>query len=194
MKIARMFTIAVLMAALFPAAGALAASQQMTSSAPRIGLGLNLDRIDVRAEVRPELAVGGFLKFDMISSSEDALEGSLLGVGVYALVRTNMAKPAMLHFMGGLSILTASDRGSLLLPWDQMLATEGYKGFTDVALFAGIGSEYFLPGTDQFSIEGDLGLALHFTSYKTDDDSDSATRISLEDLTGAVVMLRYYFR
>jgi len=187
MKNVRVLFALALVAALVPASGALAA--RSSSGSTRIGLGLNLDRADFRMELSPENAIGGFLKFGVISG--DA-EGNLIGIGGYYLQRLKPAKPVDFHFLAGLAINTGSDSGIALMP-DMLSMGMGADSVTDFMLFGGVGSEYFLPGTDQFSIEANVGLAIHFASAKAGDWDGSATMISIEDLTGAVVMLRYYF-
>jgi hypothetical protein len=185
MKFTRFLLALALVAVLVPASGALAAKPFET----RVGLGLNLDRADFRMELSPENAIGGFLKFGVISG--DA-KGNLIGIGGYYLQRIKPPKPVDFHFLAGLAINTGSDDGIVFMP--SILAMgAGAESVTDFMLFGGVGSEYFLPGTTQFSIEANVGLAIHFASAKVGDADGSATMISIEDLTGAVVMLRYYF-
>ena len=185
MKNARVFLAVAILAALIPASGVMA----RLSGSTRVGLGLNLDRADFRMELSPMNAIGGFLKFGVISG--DA-EGNLIGIGGYYLQRIRPAKPVDFHFLGGLAINNGSDAGIAMLPSVLSMGV-GADSVTDIMLFAGVGSEYFMPGSDQFSVEANVGLAIHFASAKVGDADGSATMISIEDLTGAVVMLRYYF-
>jgi hypothetical protein len=84
-----------------------------------------------------------------------------------------------LHLLGGFSY-TSGDMGA---------ASE-----SDFALFGGLGCEYYLPGTERLSLEGQIGVGLHFLSGKVDGGgSGSGMELTLGDLTGGTLMLRYYF-
>lgn len=146
----------------------------------RYGLGINLNRADVRFEMDDNYALDAFLGFDFLGGNDryftDLTEFTIGGYYLQWLTKRN---PVGLHLLGGCAY-TTDDMGA---------ASE-----SDFALFGGLGCEYYLPGTERLSLEGQIGVGLHFLSGKVDGaGSGSGMELSLGDLTGGTLMLRYYF-
>ncbi len=161
------------------AADCAAQAKRSKSGKGRIGLGVNLNRADVRYDLDSMSAIDGFLEFQFGSGSETfGLDETNFGIGAYYLRRMNVSKPVGTHLLAGFEFET-HDVG-------------GGSG-SDFTLFGGFGVEYFLPGTNQFSGEANIGLGLHFLSEKVRGAKGTGTQLGIEDLTGGVVMLRYYF-
>lgn len=144
----------------------------------RIGVGVNLGRVDARYAIDSLNAVDVFVDLD-VGSGDALFEGTMFGTGGYYLRRLVEADPVGAHVLAGLSI-----------GYDDVGGTES----TDFAVFGGFGAEYFFPGTDKFSIEASIGLGAHFLSSDTSGVSNAGVRVRIDDLTSGLLMLRYYFR
>lgn len=163
------------------ASGAMAAPAAKSKSADlRYGVGLSLDRADLRVELDKLNAFGGYITF---GSANDG-DSTIFGLGGYYLKRFAEPKPVALHMMGGASISSADNWGAAL-PGAGMLMGGKVTIFT---LFGAIGAEYFLPGTNQLSIEANVGLGIDI--YGGDADGIG---FSIRNIEGGLVMIRYYF-
>jgi len=177
--------IGVLVAAVALAGTALAAPE---GNASRLGLGVNLNRLDVRYELDALSAVGGYFGVD--TANKDL--GTVVEFGGYYLKRLKAAEPASLHLLGGLSYGTDNTGGEGTLSSIIGAVWGGGRGVAGDAVkrltfFAGAGAEYFLPGTRSLSVEGDVGLIVQIIS-----DGETATRVAVGNLAGGLFMLRYY--
>lgn len=187
--------------ALFIVALALASSQAMAKEG-RIGLGLNLGRADLRYDLDAKSAVDGFLGFDSLGG--DA-KGTGFQIGAAYIKRIRPAEPVGLNFTGGLAF-ESTDGGVSMGSLSVGAKTSSFD------LFGGIGAEYFLPGTKQLSIEASVGLMIRFISQEVLTTATTAgpppffiptttvvkataksTEIGIADLTGGMIILRYYF-
>lgn len=156
------------------------------------GLGLNLGRADFRFMLDSMSAVDGFVGL----SSVDAGGGSKstdTSIGGYYLKRFFAPDPVDFHFLAGLSF----GSGSTTISYP-ILGNVSVKN-SIFSIFAGVGSEYFLPGTKQFSLEAEVGLQFDSTSTDVPNpisggtSSVSGSGFGFKDLTGGLFMLRYYF-
>jgi len=139
------------------------------AAAKGMGLGLGINRADARITLDDKSAVDGYVGFNNMGNSNYSQTDFTIG-GYYMMKMVN-AKPADLHWLGGAEIaLTTGD---------------GPKT-TQISLFGGIGSEYFLPGTENMSIEVNAGLK--FTNMSGDLEGHM---FGLDSLNG--VTFRYYF-
>ena len=160
--------------------GACAAEKAAKKQGTRYGLGMNLNRADVRFEMDKNYALDAFLGFDFLGGNDKYFSDmTQFTIGGYYLQWLTKRNPVGLHLLGGFSY-TSGDMG---------VASE-----SDFALFGGLGCEYYLPGTERLSLEGQIGVGLHFLSGKVDGGgSGSGMELTLGDLTGGTLMLRYYF-
>lgn len=134
-----------------------------------MGLGLGIDRVDARISLDDKSAFDCYLGFNNMGDSDYSMTD--FTIGGYYLMKIVNAKPADLHWLGGAEIaLTTGD---------------GPKA-TQISLFGGIGSEYFLPGTEKLSIEVNAGLK--FTNSSGDLEGHM---FGFDSLNG--VTFRYYF-
>ena len=159
------------------------------ADAGRLGLGVNLGRADIRKELDPMSAIDGFIGLDTQSASGASQTG--LKIGGYYLKRLTAPEPVGFHFLGGLSY--SIDNQSVTFA-----GVTASNKLSTLSLFGGVGAEYFLPGTKQLSIEGDVGLSIDIISSETPNGTggtttSSSTGIGIKDLTGGLFILRYYF-
>ncbi len=160
------------------AAPAMAAKDNITISG--MGIGIGVDAADFRVELSPRDAVGATMQFTTLSG--DA-EGTKFGIGFNYLHRLAEAKPVAMHFIGGLMI-NSYDK----LPFD-FFGTPVMGGkFTAITIYAGLGAEYFLPGSDRFSIEGNTGIGIVSVS-----GDGKGTLFGIAPVPSSLVMFRYYF-
>jgi hypothetical protein len=172
--------------ALIVSAVLLAGSMAMAASGggvvlSRVGVGLGLDTVDVRAELGSRDAVG--VAFGLTSFSGD-LEGSRFGFGINYLHRLSDPKPVAAHFIGGFMV-NSYDKYPMTL--------EGYTfpagaKLSKITLFAGLGAEYFLPGTTQISIEANTG----FEIVNVSGDGEGSL-FGIAPVPTGGLMIRYYF-
>jgi hypothetical protein len=164
-----------------------------------LGLGTNLGVVPVaggggvaairaRAEVTPQI-VGNF-DLGFRSESGDFNDVSGVGVSVSGEYRvfTNEAKDLNFHVLGGLSVAHVS----ATIATSATTSTD--VSANDIALFAGMGAEYFFGGTNQFSMQVDVGPTIHLLSLSPDVGKDkSGTVISLADNLSSGILFTYYF-
>ncbi len=145
---------------------------------PRMGLAMNLNRADLRFGLGGGGAIDAFVGFSSISGDKPYFDDTTLAIGGYYVQSIKAADPVDFHFLAGLGY-----------------GSDNSGGITnsDIAIQGGVGVEYFLPGTKSLSIEGDVGLGIHILGAKASGGSVSGTKIALEDLTGGVIYVRYYF-
>ena len=147
----------------------------------RFGIAVNLARADMRYELDPVNAVGIHLGIEMFGGGFKSHE---FAFGGYFLRRIIEPSPLGMHYLGGMAV-EASDDGLL-------------EEYTEITVFAGMGVEYFLPGTSQLSVEASVGVALMSRDRKIKEEIGGTGEIkrgaglAIRDLTGGVVMLRYY--
>jgi len=193
MKRRRMMVMGVVMGLLVsPLVSVPSHAARAAESGNKWGLGLNLGRADFRFMLDSMSAVDGFVGL----SSVDAGGGSKTtdtSIGGYYLKRFFAPDPVDFHFLAGLSFGSGSV-GVSVPPFGTL--TEKNSVFS---IFAGVGSEYFLPGTKQFSLEAEVGLQFDSTSTDVPNpitggtSSVSGSGFGFRDLTGGLFMLRYYF-
>lgn len=148
----------------------------------RLGVAVNLDRADLRYELDPVNAVGIHLGLELFGGGFKSHDFSF---GGYFLRRITEPDPLGLHYLGGMAV-EAMDDGLL-------------EEYTEITVFAGMGVEYFLPGTRQLSIEASVGVGLMSRDRKIKEtiggtgEIKRGAGIAIRDLTGGIVMIRYYF-
>jgi len=172
----RMLLLAALVAAV--AAPAMAAKGNIEISG--MGIGIGVDAADFRVELSPRDAVGVTMQFATLSGDMD---GSQFGIGFNYLHRLAEPKPVAMHFIGGLMI-NSYDK----LPFDFFGTPAVGAKFTMIKLYGGIGAEYFFPGTDRFSIEGNTGIGIVSVS-----GDGKGTLFGIAPVPSSLVMFRYYF-
>ncbi len=145
-----------------------------------VGIGLGINKADVRLAFDPTNALGVTLAFQTLSGD---MEGSQFGFGAYYLMRMNPPKPMSIHFIGGIDIRSIDQMMTSFSGVD-LYAAGKYTTFT---LYGGLGAECFLAGTDAFSVEGNVGFAIVNLSGDA-----KATLIGIIDPM-ETIMLRAYF-
>jgi len=171
----------------------LAFAVSASASAVKIGVGLGLNRADARVFLGDKMAVNGMLSFDVKNTvyGQDAdvtsYEGSL-GAGAYFLYRMVQPKPVSLHCLAGFSInpettIYSKDAKKKYHPNGDIVKNESVRVFS---IFAGGGSEYFLPGAENFSVEVNVGIGADFSSGNYE-----FVHFGFNAITGPT--FRYYF-
>jgi len=158
-------------------AGAAGKGSQM-----RMGLGLGINRADMRFVLSDTTAADAYLGLNTMSGDADTTDFSL---GGYFLSKIINARPADLHWLAGGSIGSSK----MTAPSTTVLGVKvggGSATATTISLFGGIGSEYFLPGTENLSIEANIGAQLDILTGDA-----SGTGIGLSSMNG--LTFRYYF-
>ena len=134
-----------------------------------MGLGLGIKRVDARITLDDKSAADGYLCFNNMGNSDFSTTD--LTIGGYYMMKIVNVKPADLHWLGGAEVAITTGDGPKT---------------TKISLFGGIGSEYFLPGTENLSIEVNAGVK--FTNMSGDAEGHL---FGLDSLNG--VTFRYYF-
>lgn len=158
--------------------GAAGGRSRSGDESPRMGLGLNLNRADLRFGLGGGGAIDAYLGFSSVSGDKPYFDETTLAIGGYYVQSIKAADPVDFHFLAGLGY--GSDNNGGLTA-------------SDIAIQGGVGVEYFLPGTKSLSIEADMGVGIHILGLKATGGSVSGTKIALEDLTGGILYVRYYF-
>ena len=152
----------------------------------RVGLGMNLGTAEATYALDTESAVGAGVSLDLMSGDFDSTD---FGLDAWYQKTIKDADPVKFFWLGGLGFGSKKDGST------STTKTSGFR------LFAGIGTEYFLPGTKSLSIEAKVGLMINFLSEEfsttvpvlgTITSKASGTEISFKDLTGGLFVIRYY--
>ena len=144
-------------------------------SAMRFGVGLGMSQIDARLVLNDKMAAGVFLGENASIADTGGTDYNSIVIGGQFFMKLVNAKPADLHVLAGASVDTFS--------WSNSAHSDST---TTVSLFGGIGSEYFLPGTENLSIEMNVGIKLD-----VDTSTGGSTDIGTDSLGG--VTFHYYF-
>lgn len=148
-----------------------------------IGLGVSTNQADVRFMLDGRSAIDAFVNLGISSGDADTTD---FGAGGYYVANLRETKPVYLHWLAGASFGTGKTSVTVSLP--VIGPTTSTVKTNAFSLFGGIGAEYFLPGTEVFSLEANVGARLEILGGDAD-----ATTLSLANLTGGTIMLRYYF-
>lgn len=200
--------------ALVTTQGVASAQQQMQTAKPaaRFGLGLTTNfgatpvdnALVFRAAVTPELTANVALGFRL--QSGDFGEGTGFGLGASAQYAVMKVGDVDFHVLGGLSYNRDSSKDestdvdtSTTPP--TTITVETTTTQSDVALFGGVGAQYFFPGTKRFSMQIDVGPSIHLLgnsfevkSGKTTTTTDAdAFVLALAENLSSGVMFTYYF-
>ncbi|MEK7475581.1 MAG: hypothetical protein AAB152_08095 [Candidatus Coatesbacteria bacterium] len=181
MKALRTIGLAVAVVAL---TGVAVAAPAQNQGEGRVGLGMNLGTLEATYSLNTQSALGAAVNLDLMTGDFDSTN---FGLTAWFQQKLKSREPVDFFMLAGLGF------GS------QKVGTDKTSGFQ---LFAGLGTEYFLPGTKSLSIEAKLGLVINFLSQTVpffnpvtlsmDSAKASGTEISFKDLTGGLFILRYY--
>jgi hypothetical protein len=194
----------------FVLVGALSVTSH-ADAAMRFGLGLgssigtgqqaSVSSIVARAEVSPKL-VGNF-GLGFRSESGDFSDDTSLGfnIGGQFRVFTNEANNLHFHLLGGLSYARVGTSVNTTVTVTNtttgVTTTKTVKtdvSNSEIGLYGGVGAEYFFPGTDQFSMEVDVGPRIDLLSSSPATGSDSSgTVLSLANNLSGGILFTYYF-
>lgn len=203
---------ATVVGAMLASQGVAAAQDAAAKPGPKFGLGLATNfgatpvdnALVARAAITPELTANAALGFRI--QSGDFNEGTGFGLGVSAQYAVIKVGDVDFHVLGGLSYNrdSATDEqdvtdNSTTPPTRVTQKTTNTT--SDVALFGGVGAQYFFPGTKRFSLQIDVGPAIHLLGVNnevkvgstTTSNDASAFVLALGENLSSGLLFTYYF-
>jgi hypothetical protein len=189
-------------------------AQDAAKPANRFGVGLSANfgptpipnAINARFQMGEKITLNGALGFRL--QSGDFNEGTDFGLGGSAQYAVFSSDNLQFHVLGGLGLNFNTDtQETTTTITDPTTGAQSTVTTTqdttnrDIALFGGFGAQYWFPGTRNFSMQVDVGPAIHLygvdvetktgnTSTSTD---ASAFALSLAENLSGGVLFTYWF-
>lgn len=186
-------------------------AQQQEKAATKFGLGLAtnfgatpVDNALVARAKMDKITLQGALGFR--TQSGDFNEGTGFGIGVSGQYNVFSTDNLDFHVLGGLaynrdSAYTESTITTGTPPTVVTVTTKTTNTVSDISLFGGLGAQYWFPGTRRFSMQIDVGPAIHLYGQSvetkagtttTTTDSD-AFALSLAENLSSGILFTYWF-